>query len=78
MSVTHDDVRKIARLAEFEVGEEALPPELPPGTRSTFHGFFVGWNAERSVDEPMPNSSQFVFPAMRAPAALSLLTAVAS
>ena len=25
MSVTHDDVRKIARLAEFEVGEEALP-----------------------------------------------------
>src|SRR5688500_11025230 len=56
----------------------ALPPELPPGTRVGSHGFFVGLNAEASVDEPMPNSSMFVLPRMIAPAPRSLLTTVAS
>jgi hypothetical protein len=42
----------------------------------------IGWSvrpyAECSVDEPIANSSQFVLPAISAPAALSLVTAVAS
>ena len=38
----------------------------------------VRWYAEFSVVEPMPNSSQLVFPRMMAPAARSLAIAVAS
>ena len=30
----------------------ALPPELPPGTRSTSHGLKVGPKAEVSVEPP--------------------------
>ena len=46
----------------------AGPPLLPPGTRSTSHGFFVGWNAEFSVEEPIANSSRLAFPTSTAPA----------
>src|SRR5258708_33514553 len=56
----------------------AEPPEEPPGTRVLSGGGSARPYAEGSVDEPMANSSQFVFPAIRAPAALSFATAVAS
>src|SRR6059058_2721981 len=56
----------------------AEPPEEPPGTRVLSSGCTTRPYAEFSVDEPIANSSQFVFPAIRAPAALSLVTAVAS
>ena len=45
----------------------AEPPPEPPGTRAGSHGFFVGPYAEFSVDEPIANSSVFVFPRMRSP-----------
>src|SRR6266581_7481232 len=56
----------------------AEPPEEPPGTRALSVGCSARPYAECSVDEPIANSSQFVFPAIRAPAALSFATAVAS
>src|SRR5437763_5082445 len=56
----------------------AEPPLDPPGIRSTAHGFFVGPNAEFSVDEPIANSSQFVLPMTTAPAACSRSMTVAS
>ncbi len=46
----------------------ALPPLLPPGTRSSAHGFAVGPKAECSVDEPIANSSMLVLPRITAPA----------
>src|SRR6476620_7105144 len=56
----------------------ADPPELPPGTRVVSHGFFAGPNAEVSFDEPIANSSMFVFPTTIAPASFKRLIAVAS
>src|SRR5215510_10201496 len=56
----------------------ADPPLDPPGVRSSAHGFFVGPNAEFSVDEPIANSSQLVLPTMTAPAASSRSTTAAS
>src|SRR6184192_4745948 len=56
----------------------ADPPDEPPGTRVLSNGWSVRPYAECSVEEPMPNSSQLVLPAMSAPAALSFATAVAS
>src|SRR3990167_5884210 len=56
----------------------ALPPELPPGTVSGFHGFRVRPKAEFSVDDPMANSSRFVLPTTTAPAAFKRTTAVPS
>ena len=56
----------------------ADPPELPPGTRLLSIGFTVGPKAEFSVDEPIPNSSKFVLPAIKPPARRSLCTTVAS
>src|SRR2546425_12908203 len=56
----------------------AEPPEEPPGTRVLSSGCSVRPYAECSVEEPMANSSQLVLPAMSAPAALSLVTAVAA
>src|SRR5439155_1727178 len=56
----------------------AEPPEEPPGTRVRSSGCRTRPYTEYSVEEPMANSSQFVLPAMRAPAALSLVIAVAS
>src|SRR6267143_2874303 len=56
----------------------AEPPDEPPGTRVLSKGWNERPYAECSVDEPMPNSSQLVLPAIRAPAAFSFATAVAS
>ena len=39
----------------------AAPPLDPPGTWVVFHGFLVSLIEEFSVEEPMPNSSRFVF-----------------
>ena len=50
---------------------------LPASDRAA-HGLRVGPNAEFSVEEPIANSSQFVFPTMMAPAASSRSTTVAS
>ncbi len=55
----------------------ADPPLDPPGVRPSDHGLRVGPKAEFSVDDPIANSSQFVFPTMTAPAATSRSTAVA-
>src|SRR2546423_4955918 len=55
----------------------AEPPDEPPGTRVVSQGFFTGPNAEFSLDEPMANSSQFVFPITIAPESRSRWTAVA-
>src|ERR1700684_979427 len=55
----------------------APPPEDPPGTRARSHGLRAGPNAEFSVDEPIANSSWFVFPSSGAPAPVKRSTAVA-
>ena len=55
----------------------ALPPELPPGTRSTSHGLKVGPKAEVSVEPPKANSSMFSLPMGRAPARSVFSTQVA-
>src|SRR5882672_10130361 len=55
----------------------ALPPELPPGTRSRSQGLWVGKYPEFSVELPIANSSQFVTPSITAPASNRRLTAVA-
>src|SRR5260221_8415046 len=56
----------------------AEPPEEPPGTRVGSIGLREGPHAECSVELPIANSSQLVFPAMIAPASRSRRTAVAS
>ena len=55
----------------------ALPPELPPGTRSRSHGLRVGPNALVSVELPNANSSMFSLPSGMAPASMVLRTHVA-
>ncbi len=55
----------------------ALPPDEPPGTRVRSHGFSTGPNPEFSLEEPIANSSWFVLPSTRAPAACRLRTLVA-
>src|SRR5256886_10114388 len=55
----------------------AEPPDEPPGTRVLSKGCSARPYAECSVEDPIPNSSQLVFPVISAPAALSLATAVA-
>ena len=49
----------------------AEPPPDPPGTRVGSHGFRDGPYAEFSVDEPIANSSVFVFPSRRSPLRLA-------
>ena len=56
----------------------AEPPLDPPATRSRAHGFRTGPAADCSLEEPIPNSSRFVFPTSTAPAARRRATAVAS
>ena len=56
----------------------AEPPEEPPGTRERSQGFRTGPKAELSFEEPIPNSSQLVFPTTTHPAAFSRATQVAS
>src|ERR1017187_5665065 len=53
----------------------ALPPLLPPGTRSMSHGLPTGPYAEFSIDDPIANSSQLVFPIHTAPASNNRCTA---
>jgi hypothetical protein len=48
----------------------AEPPPEPPGTRAGSQGFFDGPKAEFSVEEPIANSSVFVFPSVGKPACL--------
>src|SRR6476659_5014593 len=57
---------------------EAEPPPDPPGTRVGSHGFLLGPNAEFSVEEPIANSSVFVFPSSCKPAALQRAATVES
>ena len=47
----------------------ALPLELPPGARVSSQGLRVGPKCECSPEEPMANSSMFVFPSRGIPAA---------
>src|SRR3984957_6909226 len=54
----------------------ALPPLLPPGTRSMSHGLPTGPYAEFSVEDPIANSSQLVLPTHTAPASNNRCTAV--
>ena len=56
----------------------ADPPPEPPGTRVGSQGFRVGPNAEFSVEEPIANSSRFVFPSSGRPASLQRAATVAS
>src|SRR5687768_14806952 len=56
----------------------ADPPDEPPGTRARSWGLRVGPNAECSVEEPIANSSRFVFPMTTAPSLLRRRIAVAS
>src|SRR5215213_6162532 len=56
----------------------ADPPDDPPGTRSGAIGFRVGPYALFSVEEPIANSSMFVFPNGTAPASRRRRTTVAS
>ncbi len=54
----------------FAATAAAEPPDEPPGTRDGSRGLRVGPNAEFSVDEPIANSSRFVFPTGTAPHAI--------
>ena len=56
----------------------AVPPPEPPGTREGSQGFRDGPHAEFSVDEPIANSSVFVFPSSDRPAAFTRAATVAS
>ena len=55
----------------------ALPPLDPPGTVLKFQGFFVVLNVEYSVEEPIANSSIFIFPILIIPAFFKFSTTVA-
>jgi hypothetical protein len=56
----------------------AEPPPEPPGTRAGSQGLREGPNAEFSLEEPIANSSVFVFPSSRRPCALQLAATVES
>ena len=56
----------------------AEPPPEPPGTRDGSQGLRVGPYAEFSVDEPIANSSVFVFPSVRRPCCLQRAATVES
>ena len=55
----------------------ALPPDEPPGTHVTSHGFLVGPKALVSVEEPNANSSMLSLPSGMPPAAMVRSTHVA-
>ena len=46
----------------FAATAAALPPDDPPGTLFKFHGLYVLWKYEYSVEPPIANSSIFSFP----------------
>ena len=62
---------------KFAATAAALPPDEPPGTLFRFHGFFVGWKYEYSVDDPIANSSIFNFPSIIISSAFILSITVA-
>ena len=55
-------VRRIKERGEDPLEGRPEPPEEPPGTRVRSWGFFVFLKWEFSQEEPMANSSIFVFP----------------
>src|ERR671914_2361392 len=55
----------------------AEPPLEPPGTRSRSQGLRTGPKPEFSFDDPIANSSWFVFPSTGAPASRRRRTTVA-
>ena len=67
-----------AHTAWPEATAAADPPDDPPGTVSRFHGLRTGPNAEFSFEEPIANSSQFVFPTRTELAAFNLAHGVQS
>src|SRR5512143_344727 len=56
----------------------AEPPELPPGTYSTFHALLTAPKYDVSLDEPIANSSMLVLPTSTVPARRSRSTTNAS
>src|SRR6476659_8094091 len=67
----------IAQGASRPATAAAEPPEDPPGTRPSSHGFSTGPYAEFSFEDPIANSSMFTLPSTRAPALRRPRTAVA-
>src|SRR5690625_3618896 len=57
---------------------DADPPLDPPGTRSRFHGFFVNWKPDVSVEDPIANSSILTLPIMRESSFANFSVTVAS
>src|SRR6202023_572544 len=66
-----------AATASPDATAAADPPLDPPGTRSSAQGLWTGQYPEFSFEDPMANSSQFVFPKKTAPSARSRSTTVA-
>ena len=66
-----------AAITSFDFTAAAEPPEEPPGTYSVFTGLCVLKNAEFSVEDPIANSSIFVFPMITAPSFFNFSTTVA-
>ncbi len=68
----------LASGASNAASEAEEPPPEPPGIRSRSQGFLVTPYAEFSVEEPIANSSMFVFPRTTTPASRSRRVTVAS
>ena len=60
----------------FAATHAAEPPELPPGTRLSFQGLPTGPKKLVSFDEPIANSSIFVFAIITEPASSQFLVTV--
>ena len=60
-----------------EATAAAEPPEEPPAVRVVSQGLRVGPKMERSVPEPMANSSRLALPMMMAPALMRRWATVA-
>ena len=67
-----------AATAIREATAAAEPPEDPPGTFVISRGFLVTLKAEFSVDDPMAESSMFVFPKNNADSPRNFLITAAS
>src|SRR5437867_13263168 len=61
-------------VAKFAARPAPVPPDEPPGVRSSAYGFRVAPNNEPNAFPP-PNSPSVVFPIMMAPAFLRFPTA---
>ena len=67
----------VAAGANLAATADALPPELPPGTQSKFHGFFTDPKYDVSFEEPIANSSILVLPKLTASISLKFCITVA-